>query len=214
MSHLGRATLGSPTHARRRPGHCASRLLRDDRCHSALSIWGDSSRSSRGDLRALKLYDESALADAYAVECEATRRARPGWVPLGEKARVAAWRADNGWIRELVGASENDRLIGFACSSTAHDTPNTSWVSVSVVPRHQRRRVGTRLVQAVETRAQGGHAGSWRAPIAPRRQTSKDWLDRLAPRRPRPWNGPRPDKQRRPERVDARCQRWARVRAR
>lgn len=106
--------------------------------------------SFAGDIRALSLDDESALAHAYAVESEATRRARPGWVPLGEQARVAAWRASSGWVHELVGAFENDRLVGVASSSTAHDTPDTSWVSVSVDPQHQRRRVGTELVRAVE----------------------------------------------------------------
>ena len=58
------------------------------------------------DIRALRLDHPSALADAYAVECEATRHARQGWVPLGESARVAAWRADNGWARHFVGAFE------------------------------------------------------------------------------------------------------------
>ena len=108
-----------------------------------------------GDIRALSLDDESSLANAYAVECEATRRTRPGWVPLGEQARLAAWRASGGWIHELVGAFENDHLIGFASSSTAHDTPDTSWLSVSVAPQHQRRRVGTQLVHAVETMSPG-----------------------------------------------------------
>ena len=102
------------------------------------------------DIRALRLDDPSALADAYAVECEATRHARQGWVPLGQSARVAAWRADNGWARHLVGAFEGGSLIGFASSSTAHDTPDTSWVGVSVLPQHQRRGVGTRLVRAAE----------------------------------------------------------------
>lgn len=90
------------------------------------------------------------MAEAYAVECEATRHARPGWVPLGEAARVAAWRADDGWQRHLVGAFEGGRLIGFASSATAHDTPDTSWVAVSVLPHHQRQGVGTRLVEAAE----------------------------------------------------------------
>jgi hypothetical protein len=45
--------------------------------------------------------------------------------------------------------------VGFASSSAAHDTPDTSWVSVSVVPRHQRRRVGTRRVQEVENMSPG-----------------------------------------------------------
>ncbi len=109
-----------------------------------------------GDIRALDLDDASALVDAYSVECEATRHARPGWLPLGQQARASAWRATHGWVHDLLGAFENDRLIGLASSSTALDTPDTSWVSVSVLPEHQRRRVGTRLVQAVEdTRPDG-----------------------------------------------------------
>lgn len=102
------------------------------------------------NIRPLDLADDSALADAYAVEHEATRHARPGWVPLGETARVLTWRADNGWLRSLVGAFEGDRLIGFATSLTAQDTPDTSWVSVSVLPQHQRRGVGTLLGRAAE----------------------------------------------------------------
>ena len=78
------------------------------------------------------------------------RQARPGWVPRTQEARVAAWRANPGWTHSLVGAFEDERLIGIASSSTAHDTPDTSWVFVSVLPRHQRRHVGTQLVQAAE----------------------------------------------------------------
>lgn len=107
------------------------------------------------DVRALDLVDAKALADAYAVECAATRQARQGWVPLGESARIAAWTADNGWVRHLVGAFEGGRLIGFASSSTAYDTPDTSWVGVSVLPQDQRRGVGTRLVRAVEEKSPG-----------------------------------------------------------
>ena len=107
------------------------------------------------DIRALDLDDSSAMAGAYAVECEATRQARQGWVPLGESARVAAWRADNGWVRHLVGAFDGGSLIGFASSSTAHDTPDTSWVNVSVLPRHQKHGVGTRLVRAAEETSPG-----------------------------------------------------------
>lgn len=101
-------------------------------------------------IRTLDLTDDSALAEAYAVECEATSHSRPGWVPLGESARILSWRADNGWRRSLVGAFEGDRLMGFAASSTAHDTPDTTWVSVSVLPRHQRQGVGTLLSRAAE----------------------------------------------------------------
>jgi GNAT superfamily N-acetyltransferase len=102
------------------------------------------------DIRALDLRDGSALADAYAVECEATGHARPGWVPFAETARIAAWQADNGWDLRMVGAFEGEGLIGFASSSTARDTPDTSWLHVCVLSQRQRRGVGTRLVQAAE----------------------------------------------------------------
>lgn len=102
------------------------------------------------DIRALDLDDCSALADAYAVECAATRHARPGWVPLGELGRIASWRAENGWARRIVGAFEAGRLVGFASSSTARDTPDTSWVNVCVLPQWERRGIGTRLVAAAE----------------------------------------------------------------
>jgi len=69
---------------------------------------------------------------------------------LGEAARVAAWRAEKGWVRHLAGAFDDDHLIAFASSSTAHDTPETSWVTVSVLPQHERRGIGTELAQAAE----------------------------------------------------------------
>jgi GNAT superfamily N-acetyltransferase len=71
-------------------------------------------------------------------------------VPLGESARVAAWRAGHGWSHHLVGAFETGRLVGFATCSTAQDTPDTSWVNVSVDPHHQRRGIGTVLARAAE----------------------------------------------------------------
>lgn len=101
-------------------------------------------------VRPLDLTDDSALANAYGVECEATICARPGWVPLGEGARMLSWRADDGWGRSLVGAFDGDRLVGFATSLTAKDAPDTSWVSVSVLPQRHRQGIGTVLVRAVE----------------------------------------------------------------
>lgn len=102
------------------------------------------------DVQTLDLVDAAALADAYAVECAATRQARQRWVPLAESARIAAWQADNAWVHHLVGAFEGGRLIGFASSSTAHDTPDTSWLGVFVLPQDQGRGVGARLVRAME----------------------------------------------------------------
>ncbi|QNN54501.1 GNAT family N-acetyltransferase [Nocardioides mesophilus] len=66
-----------------------------------------------------------------------------------------AWQADDGWVRHFVGAYEGSSLIGFATSSTALDTPDTTWVEVSVLPRHQHRGVGTRLVLAAEGASTG-----------------------------------------------------------
>lgn len=102
------------------------------------------------DLRTLDLTDDHVLSQAYAIESAATRDARPGWMPLGEAARIAAWRADNGWVVRLTGAVEDRQLIGVASCLTAEDTPDTSWLSVSVLPAHQSRGVGSRLARAVE----------------------------------------------------------------
>lgn len=100
-------------------------------------------------VRRLDVGDDADLAAAYAVECAATRSVRPGWVPLGEAARVAAWRADDGWDRQLLAASEGTQLVGVAIASTARDEPQTCWVEVCIDPRARRRGVGARLVRAV-----------------------------------------------------------------
>ncbi len=93
------------------------------------------------------------MGAAYAVECAATAHARPRWVPLGKAARVTAWRALNGWRRTLLGAFVNDRLVGFASCETADDTPDTAWVSVSVMPDQAGTGVGSALAAAAEAAA-------------------------------------------------------------
>lgn len=102
------------------------------------------------DLRTLAPTDTSALTAAYAVETAAAQHARPGWIPLGESARVAAWQAADSWDHRFVGAFHDGVLVGMATCSTAHDTPDTSWVNASVVPGLQGRGIGTALVRAAE----------------------------------------------------------------
>src|SRR4051812_16478356 len=101
-------------------------------------------------VRRLDLDDDGELTAAYAVECVATRHVRPGWVPLGEAARIAAWRARDGWDRQLLIAADGAEVVGVAISSTARDTPDTCWVEVSIDPRAQGRGLGARLVGAVQ----------------------------------------------------------------
>jgi GNAT superfamily N-acetyltransferase len=102
------------------------------------------------DIRPLDLADGGLLADAYAVECAATQHDRPGWVPLGCPARIAAWRAENGWRRSLIGAFEDARLVALATTQTALGMPDTSWVSVCVSPQRRHRGIGTLLARAAE----------------------------------------------------------------
>lgn len=128
-------------------------------------------------LQRLDLGNDGALAEAYAVECAATEHARPGWVPLGAAARLAAWRAADGWTRHLVGAVEADRLVGLGIGEVAADTPDACWVAVSVLPREQRRGVGSALVRAVEA---GAPAGVRRFVASAYRPTAEglEWLVR------------------------------------
>lgn len=102
------------------------------------------------DLRRLDLADAPTASALYAIECAATREARSGWVPLAESARLAGWRAEDGWRRELVGSYVEGALVDFAAAMTAADTPDTSWVTVAVEPDHQRGGVGSALVRAAE----------------------------------------------------------------
>jgi GNAT superfamily N-acetyltransferase len=108
------------------------------------------------DIRELELSDDAALAAAYALECVATTHTRPGWVPLGEAARVTAWRARNGWRRTLLGAFVEGELVGFASCATADDTPDTAWVDVTVLPDRQGTGYGSALAGAAEAAAVPG----------------------------------------------------------
>ncbi|MFZ5848173.1 MAG: GNAT family N-acetyltransferase [Actinomycetota bacterium] len=105
------------------------------------------------EIRTLQATDDQAMAAAYAVECAATARARPQWVPLGEAARVNAWRAANGWRRTFLGAFDQGELIGLASCETADDTPDTAWVNVSVMPDRAGSGVGSALTAAAEAAA-------------------------------------------------------------
>ncbi|GAA2502132.1 GNAT family N-acetyltransferase [Terrabacter carboxydivorans] len=104
-------------------------------------------------VRPLDLDDDAELAAAYAVESAATSDVRPGWVPLGEAARLAGWQADDGWARHLVGAFDGAELVGVASAQTSRDTPDTCWVDVAVHPRSRRIGLGMRLARAVEQSA-------------------------------------------------------------
>ena len=101
-------------------------------------------------LRRLDLSDDATLAAAHAVEAAATSHARPGWAPMPVAARIVSWRADDDWQRTLVGAFDGDRLVGFAATLTADDTPNTSWLSAAVLPEQQRRGIGSALLREAE----------------------------------------------------------------
>ena len=102
------------------------------------------------DIRLLDLAEGGVLAAAYLIECAATQRVRPGWVPLGEEARILGWRADTGWTKHLVGAWDCATLLGFVACMTADDTPDTTWLDVSVDPQHQGCGFGSALTRAAE----------------------------------------------------------------
>ena len=100
--------------------------------------------------RALDLANDSALTAAYLIECSATQRVRPDWVPLAQEARILGWRADTGWTNHLLGAWDSATMRGFAACMTADDTPDTTWINVSVDPQHQGRGLGSTLARAAE----------------------------------------------------------------
>lgn len=102
------------------------------------------------DPHPIDLDDDRAMAAVYAVECAATTHARPGWVPLGERARTLAWRADDGWDRALMGAWSGGDLVGFGAAMTHRDTPDTTWIVAAVAPHEQGSGIGTALVGAAE----------------------------------------------------------------
>ncbi|MCW2845598.1 MAG: family N-acetyltransferase [Nocardioides sp.] len=134
------------------------------------------------DIRPLDLADHDALTAAYLVECSATQRVRPDWVPLGQDARVLGWRAENRWTTQLVGAWELGTLVGFASCMTADDTPDTTWVTVSVAPGSQGRGVGSTLARVAEAAA----PASARRFVASAYRPSRDAVDTLLRRFARP----------------------------
>lgn len=108
------------------------------------------SRLTPVDIRPLDLANDSALTAAYLIECSATQRVRPDWVPLAQEARILGWRADTGWTNHLLGAWDSATMRGFAACMTADDTPDTTWINVSVDPQHQGRGLGSTLARAAE----------------------------------------------------------------
>ena len=98
----------------------------------------------------LDISDDSVLTDAYRIESAANQAARPGWEGIGPEARILGWRSDDGWTNHLIGAWEHSTLLGFAALMTADDVPDTSWVLTWVGPDHQRRGIGTALLQHAE----------------------------------------------------------------
>lgn len=102
------------------------------------------------DICPLDLAVDHTLVAAYLIECAATQRVRADWAPLGKDARILGWRADTGWTKHLIGAWDHVNLLGFAASMTADDTPDTTWIDVSVDPQHQGRGLGSALARAAE----------------------------------------------------------------
>ncbi|RKW71126.1 GNAT family N-acetyltransferase [Galactobacter caseinivorans] len=101
-------------------------------------------------LRPLDVNDHPGMVAAFQVECAATQHARPGRVSQSQDARLLGWRAEDGLRKRLIGAWDEETLLGFAAGMNATDSPETTWVFVWVAPQHQARGIGTTLVRAIE----------------------------------------------------------------
>ncbi|MCQ1946737.1 GNAT family N-acetyltransferase [Arthrobacter sp. zg-Y1116] len=102
------------------------------------------------EIRPLDLDNDSAMAEAYRIECAANQSVRPGWISPNKEARILGWRTPNGWQNHLLGAWNGTTLIGFAAGMHSPDTPDTTWIFVWVDPVHQNAGVGSALARAAE----------------------------------------------------------------
>lgn len=102
------------------------------------------------DIRPLDVSDDLAMRSAYAVETAANEHVRPGWLGAGADARILGWRADDGWANRLLGAWDEERLVGFGASMTPDSEPDTAWIFAWVLPALQHRGIGSALVRAAE----------------------------------------------------------------
>ncbi|MHC6177705.1 GNAT family N-acetyltransferase [Glutamicibacter sp. X7] len=102
------------------------------------------------DMGSLDLADERHMISAYAVETAATSAVRTGWIAPSAENRIATWRANDGWHKDLVGMWDGTRLCGFAAGLHEEASAAERWVLVWVAPEYQRRGIGSSLVRAVE----------------------------------------------------------------
>ncbi|MFJ4997973.1 GNAT family N-acetyltransferase [Microbacterium sp. NPDC088619] len=102
------------------------------------------------EIRSLDVSDDRAMRSAYFVETAANEHARPGWRGAGADARTLGWRADDGWTTRLLGAWDDERLVGFGASVTHDSVPDTAWIFAWVLPDLQHRGIGSALVRAAE----------------------------------------------------------------
>ncbi len=99
----------------------------------------------------LDIADDCGLVAAYAVESAANHKSRPDWVGRSLDAFALGWRAEDGWIKRLLGAWDGGTLQGFAASMSSLDEPATTWIFVWVRPEQEGKGVGGALIRAAET---------------------------------------------------------------
>lgn len=105
------------------------------------------------NIRRLDLADDRALSEAYEVECAANLESRPDWIGRGVDARIAGWRAEDGWVKRLLGAWNGSSLQGFVAGMTSNGEPDTTWILIWVHPEHQHQGIGSALIRAAEADA-------------------------------------------------------------